>query len=186
MNKIKQYWPIDSQTQEVMPPSDAQLRGGIWHIPKSALLTEPGSGKPNYAVIAIFDENDNPVGSELIEDHRSSTVYQISNCSESKVITELGPIEDGWTELLPTTQHDEWLNGQWTVDKQAQYEAEVLEVSNKRQSLYQVLVDPLNKEANMIRRIEKDEDKALANEAQADAAYIKIRVENPWPTPPST
>ncbi|PMJ90296.1 hypothetical protein [Vibrio sp. 10N.261.55.A7] len=183
MIEVKQYWPINSQTKEVQPPIEAQKRGGTWHISKNALLNEPVSSKEGYAVVAIFDENGIPVGSELIEDHRSSGVYKISNCAESKVITELGPIEDGWTELEPSTHFDVWKNGQWVLNEQAKYEAEVLEVSNKRQALYQTMVDPLNKEAAMARRIEVNEDKAQANEAQADAAYLKIRDENPWPIP---
>lgn len=46
------------------------------------------------------------------------------------------------------------------------------------------MVDRLNNEAKMIRRVEGDEAKAAEYEAQADAAYLKIRADNPWPIPP--
>ncbi|MFA0607276.1 hypothetical protein [Vibrio amylolyticus] len=91
-------------------------------------------------------------------------------------------VDDEHTLLEPLPYSD-WDNDQWIVDEQAKYQAEVLEVSNKRQSRYQVMVDPLNKEAAMIRRIDGDEAKASAHEAQADAAYVKIREDNPWPVP---
>ncbi|WP_295894140.1 hypothetical protein [uncultured Vibrio sp.] len=184
MNEVKYYWPIDGQTKEVQLPIEAKFRGGMWHIPNNALLVEPTKGKDGYAVIAILDENGKPTGSRVIEDHRSTAIYHVLNCLEFKSVTELGPIEDGWTLEKPANQYDKWLNDQWVTDEQAKYEAELINVSNTRQALYQTMVDPLNKEAAMIRRVDGDEAKALANEAQADAAYLKIRSENPWPVNP--
>ncbi|MCE7611384.1 phage tail protein, partial [Vibrio fluvialis] len=74
----------------------------------------------------------------------------------------------------------------WQTDFQAKYEAEVQQVANTRESLYAQIVDRLNNEAKMIRRVEGDEAKAAEYEAQADAAYLKIRADHPWPEPPIT
>ncbi|EKO4005529.1 hypothetical protein DXJ57_11955 [Vibrio fluvialis] len=72
------------------------------------------------------------------------------------------------------------------IDLQSQYEAAFQQVANTRESLYGQIVDRLNNEAKMIRRIEGNEAKAAEYEAQADAAYLKIRADNPWPEPPIT
>ncbi|EKO4003694.1 hypothetical protein DXJ57_02660 [Vibrio fluvialis] len=72
------------------------------------------------------------------------------------------------------------------IDLQTAYEAEVQQVTNTRESLYVQIVDRLNNEAKMIRRVEGDEVKAAEYEAQADAAYLKIREDHPWPEAPLT
>ena len=70
------------------------------------------------------------------------------------------------------------------ADLQREYELQILKVSNIRESLYKEQVDRLRNEAASIRRVDADEDKASEYEAQADAAYLKIRKDNPWPENP--
>ncbi|HGV9304617.1 TPA: hypothetical protein ACNOH7_000481 [Vibrio fluvialis] len=91
-----------------------------------------------------------------------------------------------YTLIQPPQQYVTWIEelGDWEFDTQAKYEAEVQQVNHARESLYVQMVDRLNNEAKMIRRVEGDEAKAAEYEAQADAAYLKIRADNPWPTPP--
>lgn len=91
-----------------------------------------------------------------------------------------------YTLIQPPQQYVTWIEelGYWEVDTQAKYEAEVQQVNHTRESLYVQMVDRLNNEAKMIRRVEGDEAKAAEYEAQADAAYLKIRADNPWPIPP--
>ncbi|MBY7811410.1 hypothetical protein KW448_07015 [Vibrio fluvialis] len=81
-------------------------------------------------------------------------------------------------------QFESLVDGVVITDTQAQYEYEVLQVSSTRASLYREMVDPLRAEASSIRRIEGDDAKAEEYEAQADAAYKKIRADNPWPELP--
>jgi hypothetical protein len=90
---------------------------------------------------------------------------------------------DEYTLAKPPHQYVTWSEelGDWQIDIQAKYEAEVQQVANTRESLYVQMVDRLNNEAKMIRRVEGDEAKATEYEAQADAAYLKIRADNPWP-----
>ncbi|EOG9063573.1 hypothetical protein ACLK5F_004395 [Vibrio fluvialis] len=78
-------------------------------------------------------------------------------------------------------QFETLVDGVVVTDTQAQYEYEVFQVSSTRASLYREMVDPLRAEASSIRRIEGDDAKAEEYEAQADAAYLKIRADNPWP-----
>ncbi len=70
-----------------------------------------------------------------------------------------------------------------SMTEQEVYEVQVRNVSATRQSLYRN-VDALRNEAEMIRLIENDEVKAVDYEEQAKTLYLKIRDENPWPTPP--
>lgn len=99
-------------------------------------------------------------------------------------------VTDGYTLLKPSTQFDEWINNAWVTNEQAQYEAQVQQVDATRRALY-LNVDALRNEAVMIRMLSTDETKS-ADEAkaadydeQAKALYLKIRDENPWPTPPT-
>ncbi|EGQ9843731.1 hypothetical protein FYU92_06530 [Vibrio cholerae] len=95
-------------------------------------------------------------------------------------------VTDDYTLTQPPHQYVTWSEAldDWQVDTQAKYEAEVQQVANTRESLYVQMVDRLNNEAKMIRRVEGNEAKAAEYEAQADAAYKKIRADNPWPEVP--
>ncbi|EPE2651691.1 tail fiber assembly protein [Vibrio fluvialis] len=105
---------------------------------------------------------------------------------QPKAFEDQSLVTDDYTLKAPTTQFDSWDNvaNDWQTDTQAKYEAEVQQVTNTRESLYLQIVDRLNNEAKMIRRVEGDEVKAAEYEAQADAAYLKIRADNPWPVTP--
>ncbi|EKO3964591.1 hypothetical protein EI372_07860 [Vibrio fluvialis] len=104
----------------------------------------------------------------------------------NKIFDDHSLVTDDFTLKAPNTQFDVWNEAldNWQTDLQAQHEAEVQRVANVRESLYTQIVDRLNNEAKMIRRVEGDETKAAECEAQADAAYLKIRADNPWPTKP--
>ncbi|EKO3514133.1 hypothetical protein SKP08_002670 [Vibrio fluvialis] len=105
---------------------------------------------------------------------------------EPKQFDDKTLVTDEYTLIQPTHQYVTWSEelNDWQIDKQAKYEAQVQQVANTRESLYVQVVDRLNNEAKMIRRVEGDETKAAEYEAQADAAYLKIRADNPWPMAP--
>ncbi|MFG0773032.1 phage tail protein [Vibrio plantisponsor] len=105
---------------------------------------------------------------------------------EPKQFDDKTLVTDDYTLTKPPHQYVTWSKelNDWQVDTQAKYEAEVQQVANIRESLYVQMVDRLNNEAKMIRRVEGDEEKAVAYEEQADAAYLKIRADNPWPELP--
>lgn len=174
------YWTIDKETREVVGNGDTDK----WNMPRNVLLVEPLSAKEGFAVVATADLK----GTEYVADHRGETIYNKVRPLESKQVKDLGEIEAGWTLTKPPHQYVTWSEelSDWEVDNQAQYEAEVQQVTNTRESLYVQIVDRLNNEAKMIRRVEGDEAKAAEYEAQADAAYLKIREDHPWPEAPST
>ncbi len=105
---------------------------------------------------------------------------------ESKTFDDKTLVTDDYTLKKPATQFDNWDSqlDDWVTDLQAKYEYDYQQVNSIRGSLYSQIVDRLNSEAEMIRRTEGNEAKALDYEAQANAAYIKIREDNPWPLPP--
>ncbi|MFA0233611.1 hypothetical protein [Vibrio sp. 10N.222.55.C7] len=181
--KDKIYYPIDNKTQEVLNPVKAEYRGGLYHIPKDALESEPLPPKQGFAVVAVLDESGKAIDSEYIEDHRGKTIYDESDCINSESVFELGLIKAGFTIEQPSTQFDEWINGIWVTNKSNKYIAEYDQVDSARRAAYREVSDPLYMEAW------HKESKGLVDEAaafrqQADAAVELIQAENPWPTPP--
>lgn len=180
----KYYWPVTLPTQEVGDQVKALYRGGIYHIPRTALQAKPIEGKAGFTVIATFDEKGLAVGSEYVEDYRGTTIYDELDCTRSLTVSELGPIKEGFTLDKPLTQFDEWIDDAWVTNKSNQHIAEYNQVDSVRRSQYVQVCDPLFAEAN-IKRLQGFEDDARAIEAQALAARDKIQIENPWPTSPA-
>lgn len=158
----------------------------IPEYPRDALLVKPLESKEGFVVRVCEFVNGRPTATEYVADQRGKTIYNKANPLESKQVKDLGEIEEGWTLTQPPHQYVTWSEelNDWQIDTQAKYEAELQQVANTRESLYVQIVDRLNNEAEMIRRTEGDEAKATEYEEQADAAYLKIRADNPWPELP--
>ncbi|MGG5573466.1 hypothetical protein [Vibrio diazotrophicus] len=184
---IELYYTYNKDTLVVNQKGiSTTLRQALPEYPRDALLIKPLPEKKGFEVRVCDFENGRPTATEYVADHRGKVIYNKANPLESKQVKDLGDIEDGWTLIKPPHQFVIWneeLND-WQVDTQAKYEDEVERVSAIRESLYVQIVDRLNNEAKMIRRVEGDEAKAAEYEAQADAAYLKIRADNPWPELP--
>ncbi|MBY7871707.1 hypothetical protein KW423_11475 [Vibrio fluvialis] len=183
MNAPKQFWPVDRQTREVHRVVLAEYRGGMYHIPKDALESEPLPLKKGFAVVAVFDELGKAVDSVYIEDYRGTTIYNEFDCTKTEVVTELGSIKVGFTLVKPITVFDEWIDNAWVTNQSNKYIAEYDQVDSARRAAYREVTDPLYMEAW------RKESKGLVDEAavfrqQADAAVELIQAENPWPTPP--
>ncbi|EKO3439109.1 hypothetical protein RRK63_002859 [Vibrio fluvialis] len=174
------YWTVNKETNEIIGAGDTDK----WNMPRHVLLVEPLPAKEGFAVIANADLS----GTEYMVDFRGKTIYSKPDPLQSKQVERLGEIEDSWTLKKPETSFDAWNEAldNWQTDLQAQYEAQVQRINDTRQNLYTQIVDRLNNEAKMIRRMEGNEEKAAEYEAQADAAYLKIRADNPWPIAPIT
>ncbi|RSD30710.1 hypothetical protein [Vibrio pectenicida] len=180
--KDKIYYPIDKQTREILPHVNADYRGGIYHIPRDALQSEPLPPKQGFAVVAIVDDL-GLASSEYTEDNRGTTIYDESDCTKSEVVSELGPIREGFTPDKPLTAFDERINDAWVTNQSNKYIVEYDQVDSARRAAYREVSDPLYMEAW------RKESKGLVDEAaafrqQADAAVELIQAEHPWPTPP--
>lgn len=179
----KQYYPINKLSLEVLEPIKAERRGGIYHIPKDALQSEPLPPKQGFAVVAVLDDSGGAIDSEYIEDHRGTTIYDESDCTKSEVVSELGPIKDGFTPDKPSTIFDERIDSKWVTNKSDKYIADYDEVDSIRRALYREISDPLYMESY------RKEKKGLLEEAaifkaQADAAVEKIQAKHPFPIAP--
>ena len=185
---VKYYYPIDKQTNELLPSVTAEYRGGIYHIPRDALQSEPLPPKQGFAVVAVLDESGKAIDSEYIEDQRGTTIYDESDCTKSEVVSGLGPIKEGFTPNEPQTEFDEYINDSWVTNESNKYIAEYNQVDDARRVAYFQMVTPLIDEAKIKRDLIKTPE-AIAEadelEQQALAARQKIQTENPWPTPPT-
>ncbi|NNN99099.1 phage tail protein [Vibrio sp. B1-2] len=120
---------------------------------------------------------------ELIIFTGKVTAYLKSDCTQQKEFDDKTLVTDDYTLDVPKTRFDEWINDEWVTNLQNQYQAQVQQVTDKRAYLY-LDVDRLANEGKRILDIEGDEAKAEEYRLQANALYLKIRSENPWPTPP--
>ena len=182
----KMYWAVNKETKEInLEPIFPEFRGGVYHIPKDALIIKPLEEKKGFAVLAKLDLNEIAIGSEYIEDNRGKTIYLKSNCNKKSTVRELGLIQDKWTEQIPMSKFDEFINDKWIKNKREEYISKFNEIDNKRRDLYSEIVDPFLQEAQ-IKRIIKTKsslEEALNIERQAIFLRKKIQDENPWPEP---
>ncbi|EGR0440885.1 phage tail protein [Vibrio cholerae] len=125
------------------------------------------------------------VNSELVikAPYVKVTAYLKSDCRKQKEFDDVTLVTGDYTLKKPATQFDEWMDGEWVTDVQSQYQWQVNQVSETRYRLY-LEVDRLRNEAVSIAETENDLDKAREYKLQADALYLKIRAENPWPVNP--
>jgi hypothetical protein len=125
------------------------------------------------------------VNSELVikESYIKVTTYLKADCTQQKEFDDKTLATDDYTLDAPKSRFDEWINDEWVTNLQNQYQAQVQQVTDKRAYLY-LDVDRLRAESKSVIEIEGDEVKAEEYRLQANALYLKIRSDNPWPTPP--
>ncbi|GIB70490.1 phage tail protein [Vibrio cholerae] len=109
--------------------------------------------------------------------------YLKSDCTKKKYFDDKTLVTADYTLDVPKTRFDEWINDEWVTNLQNQYQAQVQQVNDRRAYLY-LDVDRLRAEATSILEIDGDSVKAEDYRMQANALYLKIRDENPWPIPP--
>ncbi|HAS3559448.1 TPA: phage tail protein [Vibrio cholerae] len=111
------------------------------------------------------------------------TAYLKSDCTKQKEFDDKTLVTDDYTLDIPKTHFDEWIDEAWVTNLQSQHQAQVQQVNEIRAYLY-LDVDRLRAEATSILEIDGDAVKAEHYRMQANALYLKIRDENPWPIPP--
>ncbi|AUR91513.1 hypothetical protein NVP1161O_071 [Vibrio phage 1.161.O._10N.261.48.C5] len=125
------------------------------------------------------------VNSELVikDPYVKVTAYLKSGCTQKKEFDDKTLVTYDYTLYVPKTRFDEWIDNAWVTNLQNQYQAQVQKVIDRRAYLY-LDVDRLRNEAVSVLEIEGDETKAEEYRLQANALYLKIRDENPWPISP--
>lgn len=103
---------------------------------------------------------------------------------EPKEFADVSLVTDDYTLDKYGTDFDYWTESGWKTDEQAKFEYDYQVVNDTRYQLYIIMVDRLRNEAVSIESVEGDPEKAAEYRAQADAAYLKIKADNPFPKPP--
>lgn len=123
---VRVYY-YDSVTREYTGWSDEYINIGV-SIPGCSTDVDPGdeiSGE-----VALFTGGE----WEQREDHRGETVYSTADGAPSTV-DYIGHINDGYTQLPPSSQHDKWNGAAWVTDTDAQHAADTASNDAKKTAL---------------------------------------------------
>ncbi|TKI02169.1 tail fiber assembly protein, partial [Martelella alba] len=80
--------------------------------------------------VAVFSANT----WSMVVDNRGKTVYSTTDRLASTV-DYVGPINEGFTTLKPSTDYDVWTDGSWVTDTTAQKNAEITAAKNTQSEL---------------------------------------------------
>jgi hypothetical protein len=148
---------IDSETREFLSAGKADyspLEPGVWLIPGLAYQCEPPEAQEGYAAVRSAD------GTEWVPvvDHRGKTIYSTVDGS-ADVCTTLGELTSSWTLTAPTSEHDQWQDGEWVPDETAIEADRVAKAARKKALLTQL-------SANSITTLQYAADLDMATEAE--------------------
>jgi hypothetical protein len=170
LSDIEKYWAID----DAILISNEQAEGSI-EITKQQ-YNDALEAKMKGRKAFVKD-------GELIIYTEKVTAYLKSDCTQQKEFDDKMLVTGDYTLDVPATHFDEWIDDSWVTNLQNQYQAQVQQVTDKRAYLY-LDVDRLRAESKSVLEFDGDEAKAAEYRLQANALYLKIRNDNPWPTPP--
>ncbi|NAW56989.1 MULTISPECIES: hypothetical protein [unclassified Vibrio] len=170
----------------------APLREISTHVARPLVTDKPlpseGIGDNQY--YSFRDENDavpywptNQCNWVVKNKQVSITAYH-KDTRELKEFDDISLVTNDYTLDKPVTIFDYWTESGWKTDEQAKFEYDYKQVNDRRYQLYTIMVDRLRNEAVSIESVEGDSLKAAEYRAQADAAYLKIKEDNPFPEPP--
>lgn len=100
-----------------------------------------GTGIPGFSTMSIAPVADDGFAVcwdgkawNQVEDLRGKTAYKKSDLT-SEMVRTLGPLDDEYTLLKPTTPYDKWGGTQWVTDADAQHSADVAAAEQTKQNL---------------------------------------------------
>lgn len=100
-----------------------------------------GTGIPGYSTMTLAPTADYGYtvcwdGSVWgqVEDLRGKTAYKKSDRTP-ETVRSLGPLDDAYTLLAPTTPFDKWNGSEWVTDTDAQHAADVAAAEQKKNTL---------------------------------------------------
>jgi len=174
------YWTYDTNTMIINTNVKmAEFRGGMYHKPRNSIIDEPPEDKDGFVIVLGSDL----LSMDYVEDNRGTEVTSTDGDYTVSVISELGPIPEGTTITPRPSEFHNWVDGEWTVDTFAEYEAQYQEVRDTRESLFDSTTDNLDSKANVARKRGLDE-KADEYDALLLVEYDRIVSENPYPDIP--
>lgn len=165
------------------------------HIATYDVRILEGTGIPGYSTLTLAPVADagyavcwNGSSWGQVEDLRGKTVYKKSDRS-AETIRSLGPLDDAYTLLAPTTPFDKWNGSEWVTDTDAQHAADVAAAELKKTQLLAEAAEEIS-----WRKYAVDKEIATAEEvAELDTwemcRVLLMRVDTSkapdieWPTP---
>lgn len=107
--------------------------GDAWIPPHTGLPANCTDIEPpatESGLVAVFDSG--KAAWCTIEDHRNQTVYD-TRTAEAIYISELGPLPDNVTSVVPMGNYLKWNGSEWVADKDAQHAADI-ETANQQKT----------------------------------------------------
>lgn len=118
---------FDALTGEYAGWSDEYIHVGV-SMPGNSTTIDPGEGSDGG--VWVFANG----AWSLKEDHRGETEYSITTLQAS-MVRHIGPAQDGFTFINPTTSFDKWDGLKWVTDMEAQRAAQVVENTSLKSTL---------------------------------------------------
>lgn len=107
--------------------------GDAWIPPHTGLPANCTDIEPpatESGLVAVFDSG--KATWRIVEDHRNQIVYDTST-AEAIYISELGPLSDNVTSVVPVCDYPKWNGSEWVTDKDAQHAADI-EAANQQKT----------------------------------------------------
>lgn len=108
------YDPLTREFFTLIHADPSPLEPGVWLVPASAAIIEPPERTEGFAPVLSAD------GStwNQVQDLRGQTAYNKTTAQPVEV-TDLGPLADGFTFLVPVTPIDTWQADGWAPEPEA-------------------------------------------------------------------
>ncbi|CAI0742731.1 tail fiber assembly protein [Serratia ficaria] len=97
-------------------------------LPEGCTFTAPPASREGYVT---HWNND---AWEYVEDHRHQVAYRKED-GTSIIISDIGPLDAALTFLVPATPYDEWIDGAWVTNTEAEHAAQVDAANAKKTAL---------------------------------------------------
>lgn len=177
----------DGVTREFLGAGQADyspLEPGVWLIPANAYQCDAPAPKEGFAAVRSADG----AKWEHVADHRGKTIYSTVDGTADQCTT-LGELTSGWTLTAPTSEHDQWEDGEWVPDEAAIEAARKAQAAKKKSLLTQLSASSITTLQYAV-----DLDMATAEETATLEAWKVYQVllsrlpgapaDDQWPTSP--
>lgn len=178
---------INSETREFQGVGQADyspLEPGVWLIPAYAYQCDAPEPKEGFAALRSSDGAD----WDYVVDHRGKTIYSTVDGTPAEC-TSLGELTSSWTLVAPSTEHDQWEDGEWVPDEAAIEAARTAKAAKKKSLLTQLSTSSITTLQYAV-----DLDMATPEETATLKAWMVYQVmlsrlpvapaDNQWPASP--
>ncbi|TCW17363.1 virus tail fiber assembly protein lambda gpK [Raoultella sp. BIGb0138] len=152
-------------------------------LPEGYTMVTPPENKPGYTV------SWNGIEWGYLEDYRGKTAY-LKNNGSAITVTNPGPLPNEYTFTAPTTQYDEWEDGEWHTNADALKAAQVASAKERKNLLWVEASDEIAVLSDAIKFNMATEQEKVRFDSLSEYRVLIMRV-NPddapnisWPVKP--